>query len=315
LAPRQWLEFAVEAHPEAVDAVANVFEEYGSGGVAIEQPVSSHIESEEPPRFEGLPTIRAYFPLNGAANEVERRVEEALWHLQAFDLSPVGVLRRRIVDEEDWAEAWKEHFHPLKLGRIVIKPTWRTWDAEPDEIVVELDPGMAFGTGLHPTTRLMLEALPEHVQPLMRVLDLGTGSGILAIPAAMLGARVEALDISEVAAEVARANVEANGLTMQIAVRSGSIDRVEGRRYDLILANIIASVLIDLAPALRGALGRGGTLLASGIVEERVDAVREAFLRAGLHVVGERRQDDWWLLIAQLQETATETSPGEKRLW
>jgi len=299
LAPRQWLEFAVEAHPEAVDAIAAVFEEHGSGGVSIEQPVSSHIEGEEPPHFEGLPTVRAYFPINGSTGDIERRLEESLWHLQAFDLSPVGPLRCRVVDEEDWAEGWKEHFHPLKIGRIVIKPTWRSWESSSDEIVVELDPGMAFGTGLHPTTRLMLEALQDYVGLDMRVLDLGTGSGILAIPAAVLGARVEALDISEVATEVARSNVEANRQSGNVTVAMGSLDQVEGRRYDLILANIISSVLINLAPALHEVLGQDGKLLASGIVEDRVEEVREAFRQAGLRLVEERRQEGWWLLVAE----------------
>jgi ribosomal protein L11 methyltransferase len=304
LAPRQWLELAVEAHAEAVDTIADVFQQYGSGGVAIEQPVSSHIEGEDPPRFEGLPTIRTYIPLNGSAAETERRVEEALWHLQAFDLSPVGPLRRRVVDEQDWAEGWKEHFQPLKIGRIVIKPTWRDWQAAPGEVVVELDPGMAFGTGLHPTTRLMLEALQEHVEPGTRLLDLGTGSGILAIPAAMLGAQVEALDISEVAVDVARANVEANGLSESVLVGAGSIDHIVGKRFDLILANIIASVLIELAPALRRTLCPGARVLASGIVNERVEEVREAFRQAGLAIVDQRCQDDWWLLSAQRPPSA-----------
>jgi ribosomal protein L11 methyltransferase len=299
LVTKQWLELAVEAHPEAVDAIANVFEEYGSGGVSIEQPVTSHIEGEEPPRFEGLPTIRAYYSVNGSTPELERRIEEALWHLQAFQLSPVGPLHRRVVEEEDWAEGWKEHFHPLKIGRIVIKPSWRTWQAAQGEIVVELDPGMAFGTGLHPTTALMLAGLQKYVRPEMRILDLGTGSGILAIPAAMLGAHVEALDISEVAVDVARANVGANGMAGRVSIDVGSIESVEGKRYDLIFANIIAGVLVDLAPALLRGLEPDGRVLASGIVDERVDEVREAFLAAGLDVVDQRKQDDWWLLIAR----------------
>src|SRR5579884_1229683 len=106
----QWVELAVEAHPEAVDAIANVFQEHGTGGVAIEQPIDAHIEGEEPPVFTGLPVIRAYLPLNGAEAETERAIEEALWHLQAFQLSPVGPLQRRVLDEEDWAEGWKQYF-------------------------------------------------------------------------------------------------------------------------------------------------------------------------------------------------------------
>lgn len=295
----KWIELSVEAHPEAVDAVANVFQEHGTGGVAIEQPVRSHIEGEEPPVFEGLPVLRAYLPLNAQEPEIERRIEEALWHLQAFNLSPVGAMLRREVDEEDWANAWKEHFHPLKIGNVVIKPSWREWQATPAEIVVELDPGMAFGTGLHPTTRLMIEALQGRVKSGMRVLDLGTGSGILAIAAARLGAQVEALDISDVSVEVARANVAANGLADRIEVGVGSIDAVAGRQYDLILANIIASVLIELASGLYDALQPGAEVLASGIIDERVEPVRAAFAAGGLLLAGEYRDEDWWLIAGR----------------
>lgn len=294
----KWIELSIQAHPEAVDAIANVFQEHGTGGVVIEQDVRSHIEGEEPPVFEGLPIIRAYLPLNDAEQELEQRIERALWHLQAFNLSPLGTIARRVVDEEDWAEAWKVHFHPLVIGRIVIKPTWREWDATDDQIVVELDPGMAFGTGLHPTTSLMIQALQEYVAPGARVLDLGTGSGILAIAAARLGAGVTAIDISDVAIEVATANVLANGVADRVTLATGTIEQVGETRYDLIFANIIASVLVEAAQDLYHALVPGGSVLASGIIDERVDTVRDAFLEAGLIVGTERHDQDWWLLIA-----------------
>ncbi|MGI8968974.1 MAG: 50S ribosomal protein L11 methyltransferase [Chloroflexota bacterium] len=295
----KWIELSVEAHPEAVDAIAGVFQEHGTGGVAIEQPIRSHIEGEEPATFEGLPIIRAYLPLNDAEAQLESQIEQALWHLQAFNLSPVGALQRRELDEEDWANGWKEHFHPLKIGNVVIKPTWRQWDAAPDEVIVELDPGMAFGTGLHPTTQLMVAALQERVKPGMNVLDLGAGSGILAIAAGRFGTRVCGLDISDVAVEVARANVAANGLVDRITMDIGSIEQIEGRQFDLILANIIASVLIELAPALYDTLAPRAEVLASGIIEERVDLVRDAFTAAGLETCEERRDGDWFLLAAR----------------
>lgn len=295
-----WIELSVEAHPEAVDAIANVFQEHGIAGVAVEQPVLSHIEGEEPPSFVGLPVIRAYLPETGSAPDIERRIEQALWHLQAFDLSPVGQMRRRVVEEEDWAEGWKEHFHPLKIGRVIIKPTWREWSAAPGDIVLEIDPGMAFGTGLHPTTRLMIEALQTRVQPGMSILDLGTGSGILAMAAAFLGARVTAIDVSEVAMEVAQRNVVANGLQDRISITVGSIDAAEGQHFDLVLANIIASVLIDLAPGLARSLRPGAELLGSGIIDERVDDVVRAFEAAGLRVDQRVRDGDWYLLAARV---------------
>ena len=295
----KWIELSVQAHPEAVDAIAEVFRQHGSDGVAIEQPIASDLEPEQPPVFTGLPVIKAYLPLTPEARGLQRRIEESLWHLQAFDLAPVGPLQLREVDELDWANLWKEHFHPLKIGRVVIKPSWRDWEPSSDDIVVELDPGMAFGTGLHPTTRLTLVALQERVHPETRVLDLGTGSGILAIAAAQLGASVTALDVSEVAVDVARRNVAANGLSDQITVGHGSIEQVEGVRYQLILANIIAGVLVDLAPQLAAALEPGAALLASGIIAERAAEVRQAFRDAGLTLDREECEGDWWLIAAR----------------
>jgi ribosomal protein L11 methyltransferase len=294
----KWIELSVEVHPEAVDAVAEVFRSHGTGGVAIEQPVSSDIEGERPPRPTGLPIMKAYLPVGSDTDEQVRRIEGDLWHLQAFGLSPVGELQRTEIAEEDWANAWKEHFHPLKVGRVVIKPTWREWDAAPDEIVVELDPGMAFGTGLHPTTQLVLAALQDRIGPGMEILDLGTGSGILAIAAARLGATVTALDISEIAVEVARENVQVNGLRDAITVSRGSIDAVSGRQFDLVFANIIASVLAELAPRLAAGLRPGAELLGSGIVDERADLVRAAFSAAGLTLGEQKREGDWWLICA-----------------
>lgn len=294
-----WVELSVEAHPEAVDAIADVFRQHGTNGVAVEQPIQSHIEGEEPPVKTGNPVIRAFLPANDRVEDEIARIESDLWHLQAFDLSPIGALRRRDVEEEDWAHGWKEHFHPLKIGRVVIKPSWREWDPSPDELVVELDPGMAFGTGLHPTTKLMIEELQDRVRPGMRVLDLGTGSGILAIPSARLGGEVTALDISDVAVEVARDNVAANGVADRVSVSEGTIEGVSGQHFELILANIITSVLVEIAPALHAALEPGGEVLASGIIDERVELVRTAFREAGLEVTGNVREGDWWLVVAR----------------
>lgn len=294
----KWIELAVEVHPEAVDAVAEVFHQHGTNGVAIEQAVTADPEGEHEPLPAGLPVIKAYLPALPASEHQERRIEEALWHLQAFQLAPVGPVVRREVDEEDWADAWKQHFHPLRVGRVIVKPTWRSWAAAADEVVVELDPGMAFGTGLHPTTRLVLRALQERAGPRKQVLDLGTGSGILAIAAAKLGATVTAVDISEVAVRVAAGNIEVNGLSGRIQVMQGSIEVVGGQGFDLVLANIIASVLIDLAPQLGAALAPHGEVLASGIIDDRVDAVRNAFSAADLTVTDETREGDWWLLAA-----------------
>ncbi|MGI8824116.1 MAG: 50S ribosomal protein L11 methyltransferase [Chloroflexota bacterium] len=295
----RWIELSVRVDPEAVDAVANVFQENGTGGVAIHQPIDQHHALEEEPRFVGLPLIKAYLPSTEEGRGRAGRIERDLWHLQAFNLSPVGPLERAEIEEEDWANGWKEHFHPLRVGRVVIKPTWREWEPAAGDLIIQMDPGMAFGTGLHPTTRLTLIALQEHVETDMNVLDLGTGSGVLAMAAALFGAHVIALDVSEVAVDVAQCNVDANDLSGRISVEHGSIAAVAGQRFDLVLANIIASVLIELSPALAASLRPGALLLASGIIEERADAVRSAFRAAGMHLEHQTREGDWWLIPAR----------------
>ncbi len=298
----RWLELTVSAHREAVEAISELLSNYAPGGVAIEEPIALLDDGQEYRVQPGAPVlVRAYLPTDGVEEEARQRIEEGLWHLGQIGPQFVGELTTRLVDEEDWANAWKEYYHVLHLGqRIVIKPSWRDYAPQPGEVVLELDPGMAFGTGLHPTTRLCLEALERYIRPGMRVLDVGTGSGILALAAARLGAAsVLALDISSVAVEAAQANVRANGLEERITVRLGSLEESSNARYDLVVANIIARVIADLAPALVGALAPGGMLIASGIIEERLSLAEDALRAAGLAEIEQARDGDWVMLVGQ----------------
>src|SRR5262249_6680872 len=155
--------------------------------------------------------VKTYLPDTPEGAQRRGRIEEGLWHLSAFNLAPIGDLQVRSVAEEDWANAWKEHYHPLRVGRLLVKPSWRDVAPEPGQIAVETDPGMAFGTGVHQTTRMCLEALDRRLQPNWTVIDQGTGSGILAVAAARLGAAaVWARDIAEVAVEAAAENAKRN---------------------------------------------------------------------------------------------------------
>ena len=205
-----------------------------------------------------------------------------------------------MVQEEDWAEAWKEHFPVLRVGRrIVIRPTWREHDATPDEVVISLDPGMAFGTGLHPSTRLCL-ALIEDVadRGFVRdasVLDVGCGSGILSICAALLGARpVLGVDTDPLAVETTLRNAALNGLEGRISARQGSVPLGDNEAtFDVVLANLVASLLIDLSEPLAESVRPGGVLIASGIFADREQEVRTAFESVGLRVVGAISEGDW----------------------
>lgn len=292
----------------------------------MEQPFTVEPEGLVALPTEGAPaTIRAYVPAFDLA-AAEAAIEETrtrLGHLTAFGLRPIGELRVRTVHEEDWAEAWKAHFPVMRLGRrIVIKPTWREFEPGPADVVVALDPGMAFGTGLHPTTRLCLSGLERWADAGLvdaaTVLDVGCGSGILGVAAGLLGAgSLRAVDTDPIAVEATRENAARNRVGVEVTV--GSLP-VAGGPWDLVLANLVASLLVALAPELaaalkpgddqpgtaadaRGAVAGGvgtvggtqrpGRLLASGIFIEREAEVVAAFESVGLRVVGREQETDW----------------------
>jgi len=301
-----WLELAVEADVEAVEAVSEILGRVAPDGTSVEpgfeltdEGLGARLDPTRPA------IVRAYLPARGGAalETAVAGVTEALGHLQAFGLRPIGELRTRIVDEADWAEAWKAHFPVLRVGhRIVVRPTWRRHRREPGDVVLALDPGMAFGTGLHPTTRLCLAAIESladrGVLAGTRTLDVGCGSGILAIAAVRLGASTAlGVDIDPIAIEATVANARRNRLARRVRALVGSLPSGE-RAFDVVLANLIAGVLIPLATTLHDELVPGGTLLASGIIADREPEVRVAFEAAGLAVRARSIEGDWIALEA-----------------
>jgi ribosomal protein L11 methyltransferase len=301
-----WLEISVAADIEAVEAVSEILGRIAPGGTSVEpafELVDEGLGARVDPTRPSI--VRAYVPARdrAAAEQSVAEAAEALGHLQAFGLRPIGEMTTRIVHEADWAEAWKAHFPVLRIGRrIVIRPTWRRHRAAPDDVVLALDPGMAFGTGLHPTTRLclaMLERLADRGDlDGARVLDVGCGSGILAIAAAKLGAGpILGIDTDPIAVEATFANAARNALTGRIEARHGSLPSGSAPA-DVVLANLIASVLVTLAPLLRDELRPGGTILASGIFVDRETDVRAAFAGVGLTVTGRQAEGEWVALEA-----------------
>ena len=205
------------------------------------------------------------------------------------------------VNEEDWANSWKEYYKPLKIGnKIVIVPAWEKYDAAEGELVVKMDPGMAFGTGNHETTRLVIELLEKHVKGGERVLDVGCGSGILAICAARLGAGLcRAYDIDPVAVKVARENISDSGLqniTCDVSDLLRGVDKKDGR-YDIICANIVADIIIRMIPDIDAYMKDGAVILASGIIVERADDVINAFVEHGFYIA-EKSVDNGWCALA-----------------
>lgn len=306
--PGAWLELAVDADQEAVEAVSEILARVATGGTSVEAPFVTEAEGLAARIDPSRPaTVRGYVPARDEATvrAAVASVETALGHLRAFELRPIGELRTRIVDEADWASAWKAHFPVLRIGRrLVVRPTWRRYRPAPTDLVLALDPGMAFGTGLHPTTRLCLLALEGLAEagglgPSTRVLDLGSGSGILAIAAAKLGAgRVLALDVDPLAVEATSANARRNRVARRIAARRGSLPSGAGP-FDVILANLVASILVELAPLLAAELAPGGRLVVSGVIAERAAEVEAAFAEAGLELADRLEEGDWVALLAR----------------
>ena len=300
-----WIELAVDVDREAVEATSELFSQYGyNGGVVIEEAIIPQPDEDYRIDPDAPVQVRTYLVADAEAEATCTRIAEALWHLGR--MRQVGALQTRRLKEEDWANAWKAHYQVTRVSpHLVIKPSWLDYTPVEGDHVIELDPGMAFGTGTHPTTRLCLRAIEDYAAPAARhVLDLGTGSGILAIGVARVlpTAAVWALDTDPVAVEVAAANVAANGLQARITVEQGSLRPgvPADIRFDLIIANIIARVIIELAGALAAALEPGGIVITSGIIDERGPEVDAALRQAGFTILDTRQDGDWLAIIGQL---------------
>jgi ribosomal protein L11 methyltransferase len=295
----RWLELTVEVDSEAVEAVSEILGRLGHGAAVrptrLVRDASDELAVREDPTapYE----LTAHLPDDVAAPAAIEQTERALWHLQAFGLRPVGALRVRPVKDRDWTEAWKAGYEPQRIGRVMIVPSWLEPPGGTDAIILRMDPGMAFGTGLHPTTRACLSLLQE-VEPMPdRVLDVGSGSGILGIAALALGAeRVDAVDTDPEAVAATAANAAANGFADRLSVQQGSLNGAANESYPLVLANLVAAVLVELAPQLASYVAFGGTLLASGIIGERGPEVEAALAAAGLPCE-ERRVDGEWVSL------------------
>ena len=292
----RWLELSVEVDVEAVEAVSEILGRIGAGTAVqptrlIRDPDDELAARDDPTAPYVITAHLADAP--DAADRVEA-TERALWHLQAFGLRPVGPLRVRAVEETDWIDAWKRHYVAQRIGRVVIVPSWAEEAPGPDEVAVTLDPGMAFGTGLHPTTRGCLELL-QSVEPMPgSILDVGCGSGILALAALRLGAaRAVGIDTDPLAVAASRENAERNGLADRFEARKGTLPAVSAERYPLVCANLVAVVLVELAASLSAHLAAGGALLASGIIEPRAAEVEAAMRHVGLGVIARRVDGEW----------------------
>jgi ribosomal protein L11 methyltransferase len=319
MAANELIEIAVDVDPEAAEVVSELFNRYNggsyeedsqageaSGGGAVVEATGLDDEYQPIPGKYRL-VVKTYLKPGPRGEAIRRQIEEGLWRLSL--LYPLPEPQIRILQEEDWAHAWKKFYKPLRIGRrVVLKPSWESFPAGPDDIIIELDPGMAFGTGLHPSTRLCIAALEEVVRPGDRVLDLGTGSGVLALVAAKLGAgSILATDIDTLAVRVASENAQLNGLPVgeQVQIEHGSVPPGRAGEFQVIVANILAEVLVKLFdedygnPPLAEPLAPNGFMILSGILDERAPLVIDAAARHGLRLVDRKEEGDWVALVVR----------------
>jgi ribosomal protein L11 methyltransferase len=307
----KWAEISIQTTHEAAETVANIFHELGSSGVVIEDPelVNSYLTSgvwdySDIPKESNteVVTVKAYLPVDDQLDDKLRNFEEEFQQISFRGMDKgKGEMQCREVQEEDWASSWKEFFHPVKVGQyIVIKPSWEEYTATADELVIELDPGMAFGTGTHQTTSMCCRALEEVVKHGDLVFDVGTGSGILSIAAAKLGAtNVKAVDLDGVAVRVAKENVVINHVENIVKVDQGDLLTGFAGQADIVIANIIADVVIRLLVDIPGRLKENGIFIASGIITERLSDVAAAMLEHNLLVEKVIEEGGWVAIIAR----------------
>ncbi|WP_077614526.1 50S ribosomal protein L11 methyltransferase [Caenibacillus caldisaponilyticus] len=309
----KWSEICIHTTHEAIEPISNILHEAGAGGVVIEDP--EDLKRDWPDRYgeiyaldpndypdEGV-NIKAYFPVNSFLGETIEQIKEAINNLLLHDID-IGshTITVSEVNEDEWATAWKKYYKAKRVtDRLTIVPTWEDYRPEsPEEIVIELDPGMAFGTGTHPTTVLCLSAIERYLRPGDRVLDVGTGTGVLSIACAKLGAQsVDAVDLDEVAVKVAGMNVRLNKVQDRVRVQRGNLaDHLTGP-YDLIVANILAEVILRLINDAGRLLDRGGRFIASGIILKKKEEVKQRLIEAGFAVDEESADGDWIALICR----------------
>ena len=296
-----WLEVALIVDGEMAEAVAEVLRRYAPEGVAIESTSVQFGDDESAGQAAGPLRVAAYLPEDERLEETRSKLEEALWYLGRIRRLPPAQYQR--IEAQDWSESWKQHYKPILIGeRLLVAPAWIDLDSG-SRMLVRIDPGMAFGTGTHPSTRLCLEMVEASftASPLPdAVIDLGCGSGILAIAALKLGARQAlGVDIDPEAIQTAQSNAEANGVASRLELGLGSLEQVLDGQFNLqqaplVLANILAPVLVRLfGQGLGELVSPGGSLVLSGILAEQADEVLAAGQQQGFRQVERRQEEDW----------------------
>lgn len=309
----KWSEISILTTNEAVEPISNILHEAGASGVVIEDPLELVKEREDqfgeiyqlnPDDYpeEGV-IIKAYLPVNSFLGETVDEIKEAINNLIIYKID-IGLNKVSIseVNEEEWATAWKKYYNPVKISeKFTIVPTWEDYTpVNTDELIIELDPGMAFGTGTHPTTVMCIQALERTVQPGDRVVDVGTGSGVLSIAAAKLGAaKVEAMDLDDVAVQVAKLNIKLNKVQDVAAVSQNNLLDGVADGADIVVANILAEVILRFSDDAGKIVKNGGYFITSGIIQQKKEVVKDAMINAGFSIEEIISMEDWVAIIGK----------------
>jgi ribosomal protein L11 methyltransferase len=309
----KWSEISIHTTNEAVEPISNILHEAGASGVVIEDPFElvkvredrfGEIYQLNPKDYpeEGV-IVKAYLPINSFLGETVEKIKDAINNLIIYNIdigkNDVSVSE---VHEEEWATAWKKYYHPVKISkRFTVVPTWEEYTpVNSDELIIELDPGMAFGTGTHPTTVMSIQALEQIVKKGDSVIDVGTGSGVLSIAAAMLGAeKVKALDLDEVAVQSARLNLKLNKVHSIATVSQNNLLEGISEKVDVVVANILAEVILRFTEDVAETVKPGGYFIAAGIIQQKKDQVKESIEAAGFHIEETLRMEDWVAFVAK----------------
>ncbi len=298
MAEAHWLEVSLTVDGEIAEAVADVIGRYTSQGVVMEQDVKYN-DNEDVGTPYGPIRVFGYIAVDTTLEQKREHLEEALWHLGR--IQPLPALQFKTIDDQNWMEAWKEHYHPIPIGeKLLILPAWLE-SAYPDRIAIKIDPSMAFGTGTHPTTQLCLAMLEKYIQPGQKVIDVGCGSGILSIGAIKLGAsQVLAVDIDNAAIISTHENAQMNGVDAMIETGIGSASEIASEQFSfnhapVVVANILAPVIVRLFSEERLAdlVERNGVIILSGILDVQSEAVQAEARDHGLELIEIMQIKDW----------------------
>ncbi|MGR3765088.1 50S ribosomal protein L11 methyltransferase [Rossellomorea sp. NS-SX7] len=309
----KWSEISILTTNEAIEPVSHILHESGASGVVIEDPFDLIKEREDmfgeiyqlnPEDYpsEGV-LVKAYLPVNSFLGETVEEIKQGITNLVTYDID-IGQNKVEIseVNEEEWATAWKKYYHPVKISdKFTIVPTWEDYSpVHSDELIIELDPGMAFGTGTHPTTVMCIQALERIVKPEDSVIDVGTGSGVLSIAAALLSAsEVKAYDLDEVAVRSARLNVKLNKVQNSVKVDQNNLLNGITGQSDVIVANILAEIILRFTEDAYELVKPGGYFITSGIIQPKKQQVKDSLEAAGFLIEEVMVMEDWVAIIAK----------------